>query len=79
MSLRLTKFIELLANSVVRWEVPKAKLTVVEEAVSLALEMQSSLNLHGQQADTSAVSVNNLNGPLPSQGELYSELIFTIK
>ena len=53
-------FIEGLANSVVRWEVRKAKSTVVEDAVSLALEMQSYLNLHSQQRDTSAASVNNL-------------------
>ena len=41
--------------------------------------MQSYLNLHGQQPDTPAASVNNLTGPSPSQSELFSDLIFTIK
>ena len=77
--LLLTTFIEGLANSVVRWEVRKAKPTVVEDALSLALEMQSYLNLHGQHSDTPAASVNNLTGPSPSQSELFSDLIFTIK
>ena len=77
--LLLTTFIEGLANSVVRWEVRKAKPTVVEDALSLALEMQSYLNLHGQQPDTPATSVNNSTGPLPSLSELFSDLIFTIK
>ena len=77
--LLLTTFIEGLAKSVVRWEVRKAKSTVVEDALSLALEMQSYLNLHGQQHDTPAASVNNLTGPSPSQSELFSDLIFTIK
>ena len=77
--LLLTTFIEGLAHSVVRWEVRKAKPTVVEDALSLALEMQSYLNLHGQQPDTPAASVNNLTGPLLSQSELFSDLIFTIK
>ena len=76
--LLFTTFIEALANSVVRWEVRKAKPTVVEDAVSLALEMQSYLNLHGQQPDTSAASVHNLTGPSSSQSELFSDLIFTI-
>ena len=75
----LTTFIEGLANSVVRWEVRKAKPTVVEDALSLALEMQSYLNLHGQHPDTLAASVNNLTGSSPSQSELFSDLIFTIK
>ena len=35
----LTTIVEGLAKSVVRWEVRRAKLTVVEDAVSLALEM----------------------------------------
>ena len=50
--LLLTTFIEGMANSVVRWEVRKAKPTVVEEALSSALEMQSYLNLHGRKLDT---------------------------
>ena len=45
--LLLTTFIEVLAKSVVRWEVRKAKPTVVEDALILALEMKSYLNLHG--------------------------------
>ena len=77
--LLLTTFIEGLANSVVRWEVRKAKPTVVEDALSLALEMRSYLNIHGQQPDTPAASVNNLTGPSPSESELFSDLIFTIK
>ena len=77
--LLLTTFIEGLANSVVRWEVRKAKPTVVEDALSLAPEMQSYLNLHGQQPDTPAASVNILTGPSSSQSELVSDLIFTIK
>ena len=77
--LLFTKFIEGLANFVVRWEVRNAKPTVAEDALSLALEMQPSLNLHGQQPDTPAASVNNLTGPSPSQSELFSDLIFTIK
>ena len=76
--LLLTTFIEGLANSVVRWEVRKAKPTVVEDALSLALEMQSNLNLHVQQFDTPAASVNNLTGPSSSQSELFSDFIFTI-
>ena len=43
----LTTFIDGLANFVVRWEVRKAKPTVVEDALSLTLEMQSYLNLNG--------------------------------
>ena len=77
--LLFTTFTEGLANSVVRWEVRKAKPTVVEEALGLALEMQSCLNLHGQQPETPAASVNNLTGPSPSQGVFLSDLIFTIK
>ena len=77
--LLLTTFIEGLANSVFRWEVRKAKPTVVEDALSLALEMQSYLNLHGQYSDTPAASVNNLTGLSPSQSELFSDLISTIK
>ena len=77
--LLFTTFIEALANYLVRWEVRKAKPTVVEDALSLALEMQSYLNLHGQQPDTPAASLNNLTAPSPSQCELFSELIFTIK
>ena len=77
--LLLNTFSEGLANSVVRWEVRKAKLTVVEDAVSLAVEIQSYLNLYGQQPDTSAASVNNLTGPSPSYTELFSDLISTIK
>ena len=77
--LRFTTFIEGLANSLVRWKARKAKPTVVEDALSLALEMQSYLNLHGQQPDTPAASVNNLTGPSPSQSELFSDLIFTMK
>ena len=46
--LLLTTFTEGMENSVVRWEVRKAKPTVVEEALSLGLEIQSYLNLHGQ-------------------------------
>ena len=41
--------------------------------------MQSYLNLHGQQPDTPAASVNILTGPSPSQSELFSDCIFTIK
>ena len=41
--------------------------------------MQFYLNLHGQQPDTPAASFNNLTGPSPSQSELFSDLIFTIK
>ena len=77
--LRLTTFIEGLANSLVRWKVRKATPTVVEDALSLALEMQSYLKLHGQQPDTPAASVNNLTGPSPSQSELFPDLIFTMK
>ena len=77
--LLLTTFIEGLANSVFRWEFRKTKPTVVEDALSLALEMQSYLNLHDQQPGTPAASVNNLNGPSPSQSELFSDLIFTMK
>ena len=77
--LLLPTFIERLANSVVRWEVRKAKPTVVEDAHSSALEMQSYLNLHGQQLDTPAASINNLTGPSPFQSKLFSDLIFTIK
>ena len=77
--LLLATFIEGLANSVVRWVVRKAKPTVVEDALSLALELQSYLNLHGQQPDTPAASINNLTGLSPSQSELFSDLIFTIK
>ena len=77
--LLLTTFIEGLANSVVRWEVRKAKPTMVEDALSFALEMQSSLNHHGQHPYTPAASVNNLTGPSPSQSELFSDLFFTIK
>ena len=60
-------------------EVRKAKPTVVEDALSLALEMQSYWNLHGQQPDTHAASGNKLTGPSPSHSELFSDLIFTIK
>ena len=74
----LNTFIEGLANSFVRWKVRKAKPTVVEDALCLALEMQSYLNLHGQQPDTPAASVNNLTSPSPSQSELLSNLIFSI-
>ena len=77
--LLLTTFIEGLANSVLRWDVRKSKPTVVEDALSLVLEMQSYLNLHGEQPDTPAASVNILTGPSPSQSELFSDLIFTIK
>ena len=77
--LLLSTFIERLANFVVRWEVRKAKPTVVEDALSLALEMQFHLNLHGQKSETPTASVNNLPGPSPSQSELFSDLIFTIK
>ena len=77
--LLLTTFIEGLANSVVQWEVRKAKPSVAQDALSLALEMQSYLNLHSQQPDTPAASVNNLTGASPSQSELSSDLIFTIK
>ena len=58
---------------------PKTKPTVVEGAISLALEMQSYLNLHRQRSDTPAASVNNFTGPSPSQNEIFSDLIFTIK
>ena len=77
--LLLTTFIEGLAKSVVRWEVRNVKATVVEDALSLALEMQSYLNLHSQQSHTPAASVNILTGPSSSQSELFSELIFTVK
>ena len=61
-----TTFIEVLANSVVWWEVRKAKPTVFEDALSLELQMQSYLDLHGHQPDTPAASVNNLTDPSPS-------------
>ena len=75
----LTTFIEGLANSVVRWEVRKAEPTVVEDAVSFTLEMQSYLHFYGQQLDTSAASNNNLTGPSPSHCEHFSDLSFNIK
>ena len=75
--LLLTTFIKRLANSVVRREIRKAKPTVIEDGLSLALEMQSYLNVHGQQPNFPAASVNNLTGPSPSQSELFSDLIFT--
>ena len=56
----------------------KAKPTVVEDAVNLALDMKSYLKLHGQHPDTSAASVNNPTGPPTAQTELFSDLIFTI-
>ena len=77
--LLLTTFTERLANSVFRWEVRKAKPTVIEDALNLALEMQSFLKLHGQKPDTNAASVNKLTGPSPPSSELFSDLIFTIK
>ena len=75
--LLLTTFIERSANSIVRCETRKAKPRVFGDAVSLALEMQPLLNVHGQQPDTSAASVNIFTGPWPSQSELFSNLIFT--
>ena len=57
----------------------KARPTVVEDAVKLAIETQSFLSLHGQQPDTSAASVNNFIGPSPSQNERFSHPIFSIK
>ena len=44
--LLLTTFIQGLADSVLQWKLRKAKPGVVEDAVSLSLEMQSYLNLH---------------------------------
>ena len=75
--LLLNTLIEGLANSVVRWERRKAKPTVVKNAVSLALEMQPYLNIHGQQPDTSAECPKNLTGPSTSDSELFCVLIFT--
>ena len=76
----LTTFVEGLANSVVRWEVRKSKPTSVEDAVQLANEMQSYLNIHGQQPESLPTSsVNNVSTPLPSQNDMFSDLIFTIK
>ena len=43
------------------------------------LELKSYLNLHRQQPNTSAGSVNNLTGSLTCQSEIFSDLIFTIK
>ena len=77
--LLLTTFTEGFSNSVVRWEVRKIKPTMVEDALSLALEMQSYLNLHDQQPYSPTPSFNNLTGPSSSQSELFSDLIFTIK
>ena len=77
--LLLTTCIEGLANSVVRCEIRKAKPTVVDEALCLALDIQSYLNLHGQQPDSPAASVIYWTGPSPSQRELFSDLIFTIE
>ena len=74
--LLLTTFIEGLANSVVRWERRKAKPTVVKNAVSLALEMQPYLNIHGQQPDTSAECPKKLTCPSTSDSELFCDLIF---
>ena len=77
--LLLITFIAGLANSVIRWEVRKAQPTVIEDALSWPLEIRSYWNVHGQQPDTPAASVNNLTGPSPSQSELFSYLIFVIK
>lgn len=75
-----TTFVEGLANSVVRWEVRKAKPASVEDAVSLAVEMQSYLNIHGQQPENVPPStVNNIAGTSTSQSDMFSDLIFTIK
>ena len=64
----------------VRWEVRKAKPTTVEDAVSLAVEMQSYLNLHGHQPEPiPTASVNNVAGPSVPNGDLFTDLIFTIK
>ena len=75
----LATFIEALANSAVQWEVRKNKPTGVEDAIGLALKMQSYLNLHRQQPDTSTASVYHFTGPPPSQSEHIFDLIFTIK
>ena len=77
--LLLTIFVERLANSVIRWELRRAKLTAVEDAVSLTIEVQSFSNLHGQRPDTSAASVNNLTGSSMYQSNLFSDLNFTVK
>ena len=75
----VTTIIEVLANFVVSWEVQKVKPTVVEDAVSLVLEMQRYLNLHSPQLDTSAAFVDNLTGPSTYESELFSHLNFTIE
>ena len=49
----LTTFKKGLENFVVRWQVRKAKSTLIEDAVSLTLQKQSYFNLHCQQSDTS--------------------------
>ena len=73
-----TTFEERLANSVVRWEVRKGTPATVDDAVILANEMQSYLNIHDQQPDTVPfASVNNLAGPSTSQSEMFSDLFFT--
>ena len=77
--LLVTTFIEGLANSVERWEVRKAKPTVFKDAVNLAFEMLSYLNLHGKQPDTSGTSDNTMNDPLTFQSELFSDLTFSIR
>ena len=58
----------------------KGKPATVDDAVVLANEMQSYLNIHGQHFDTVPVaSVNNLAGPSFSRTEMFSDLVFTIK
>ena len=52
---------------------------VPEVGVSLALELQSYLNLHGQQLGTSVGSVDNLVGPSRSQIEFFCVENFNIK
>ena len=69
--LLLTTFIEGLTYSVVPWEVRKVKPTLVEDALSLALEMQPFLELQGQQPDTPPASVKKLTGPSPSQSKIF--------
>ena len=76
----LTTFVEGLSNSLVRWEVRKAKPTTVEDAVRLVVEMQSYLNLHGQQPESiPTASINNLAGSSVTNDDFFTALIFIIK
>ena len=66
------------------WPIPSfhgkcEKLNQQWSSNSLVLDLQSYLNLHRPQPNTSAGSVNNLTGPLMCQSKIFSDLIFTIK